>query len=360
MSSYPDYIHQMLSRARDIGQWYCGQADAAALCFDVLTLFPDCIEAQELIYELFCDEWTIYDNRVALQQNIDEWDDRPWQQRRRVAFSYNIMSRWEGKYKDHKAEREGSTDVAKILQDGKMELLGAYCLGDEECTDYAWSIFADALNKAQDPHATLFWIGKQYADLGFFADAAETLGELCSCFNDADARRLLAEVIWWRDNAHRIPWIPPAGDGSRYDRMMDFIEPTAPKTKDYVREIRNENQKERIAPYRPSIDKQLANLFNQSIPNEKERLASTLVDWSFLDEDNGEPGELPDWAKRQIKRLEKDKGMNEIVEHMINMHKWTRNITPPSTPKRYDPNEPSFDPSDILGGMELDDDLDEE
>ena len=72
MSSYPDYVHQMLSRARDIGQWYCGQADAAALCFDVLTLFPDCIEAQELIYELFCDEWIIYDNRVAVQQHIDE------------------------------------------------------------------------------------------------------------------------------------------------------------------------------------------------------------------------------------------------------------------------------------------------
>jgi len=74
----------------------------------------------------------------------------------------------------------------------------------------------------------LFWIGWQYADLGFFADAAEALGELCSRFNDAEARRLLAEVVWWRDNTHRIPWIPPDGDGSRYDRMMDFIDPAAP------------------------------------------------------------------------------------------------------------------------------------
>jgi hypothetical protein len=48
---------------------------------------------------------------------------------------------------------------------------------------------------------TLLWIGQTYADLGFFADSAEVLGELCSHFDDADGRRLLAEVLWWRDNA---------------------------------------------------------------------------------------------------------------------------------------------------------------
>jgi len=301
MSTYPEYVHQTLNRAREEGRWYCGQPDAAALCFDILALFPDCEEANELVYELFCDEWTVYDNRVAVQQNIDELDDRPWQQRRRLALSYRFMSRWEGKYDIRKMERGGPADIRKILDDGKMELLGAYCLGDEECTDYAWSIFADALNKAKDPRATLFWIGWQYADLGFFSDAAEALGELCSCFNDAEARRLLAEVIWWRDNAHRIPWIPPAGDGSRHDRMMESIDPAALKTKDYVREARNENQKDRIAPYRPSIDKGLASLFSTAISHEEEKSAESIVDWSFLDADDGQPGELPDWAKRQIK-----------------------------------------------------------
>lgn len=29
MSTYPDYLHQTLARAREEGQWYCGQADAA-------------------------------------------------------------------------------------------------------------------------------------------------------------------------------------------------------------------------------------------------------------------------------------------------------------------------------------------
>ena len=86
MTAYPDYVYKNLARARDEGQWYCGQSDAAALCFDILALFPDCDEAKELVYELFCDEWTIYDNRVALQRMIDEWDDRSWQHRRRLAF----------------------------------------------------------------------------------------------------------------------------------------------------------------------------------------------------------------------------------------------------------------------------------
>jgi hypothetical protein len=169
---------------------------------------------------------------------------------------------------------------------------------------------------------------------------------------------LLAEVIWWRDNAHRIPWIPPAGDGSRYDRMMKSIDSDAPTTQEYVQRTRTENQKERIAPYRPSIDKGLASLFDKSLPEDQETPAATLVDWSFLDEDNGEPGELPDWARRQIKRLERyrdEDGTNEMIDEMIRMHRWTRNIPPPVTPKKYDPNEPPFDPGEIFGDLETDD-----
>jgi hypothetical protein len=349
MSSYPDYVHQTLARARDEGQWYCGQADAAALCFDMLAFFPDCAEASDLVYELFCDEWTIYDNRVAVQRHIDEWDDRPWQQRRRLALSFRFMSRWEGWRHEYEPGNEeelnGPGDVEKILEDGKMELLGAYCLGDEECSDYAWSIFADALAKAQDAHKTLFWIGKIYADLGFFADAAEALGELCSRFDDADARRLLAEVLWWRDNAHRIPWIPPRGDGARYDRMMQSIDPSALKTDEMIHRVRNEHQKERIAPYRPSIDPHLANLFSAALPDQDDRSSPDPVDWSFLDEDDGQPGEPADWVKKMAKMLEEDA---EIVEDLFARHRWTRPIQPPATPPRYDPNELPFSPSDIF------------
>jgi len=244
MAEYPDYVHRLLAQAREEGQWYCGQPDAAALCFDVLALFPDHRAAAELVYELFCDEWLIYDNRNALQQNIDEWDDRPHQQRRRLALSFRFMSRWEGWNRDasrergRKAERDGPRDVRRLLEEGRGQLLEAYCLGDEECVNFAWPLFAEAIHRARDPRVTLLWIGKQYADLGFFADAVEVLAELCSRFDDPDARRLLAEVKWWRDNAHRLPWLPPPGDGSRYKRMMAHIDPEAPTDEEVIQGLR--------------------------------------------------------------------------------------------------------------------------
>ena len=49
-----------------------------------------------------------------------------------------------------------------------------------------------------------------------------------------------------------------------------------------------------------------------------------------------------------------------MIEHMIQTHKWTRNIPPPSIPKKYDPNEPPFDPSAIFGGLEMDDNFDDD
>ena len=359
MSTYPDYVHQTLARAREEGQWHAGQADAAALCFDVLALFPDCEEAKELVYELFCDEWTIYDNRVAIQQNIDEWDDRPWQQRRRLALSYRFMSRWDGKY-ELKHDRGGLKDVRKILEDDKMELLSAYCLGDDECTDYAWTIFAEAVEKTSKPEMTLLWIGKQYADLGFFADAAEVLGELCSRFNNPDARRLLAEVVWWRDNAHRVPWIPPAGDGSRYDRIIKCIDPEAPTTQEQIAMFRSENHIERMTKYKPSIASNLAYLFAPSIPEPKDNPAPSPVNWSFLDADDGQPGEPADWVKKQMKFMRRefrDEDMQKVFDEMMDRHRWTRNIPPPSTPPRRDPNEPPFIPPSGWFGDDNDDQI---
>jgi len=343
MSGYPDYVHQMLARARDEGQWHAAQSDAAGLCFDVLALYPDCDEAGELVYQLFCDEWTLYDNRVAIQRMIDEWDDRPWQQRRRLALSFRFTSRWEGWGRED--EKDGPPDVAKILAEGKYELLGAYCLGDEECTDYAWSIFANALAKTSEPRSALLWIGSTYADLGFFADAAEALGELCSRFNQPDARRLLAEVIWWRDNAHRIPWIPPRGDGSRYERIMQAIDPSAPSMDEEIRRIRRENTKERTAPYRPSIDPALAKLFTLHIPAETEKTALSPLDWSFLDQEAGQLGEPADWVRKEIEMYDDNE---EIVAEIKRMHPWTRNIPPPPTPPRYNPDEPFIDTGDFM------------
>jgi len=358
MPEIPEYAQRMLAQARDEGQWYCGQPDAAALCYEVLALFPDCREAADLIYELFCDEWLIYDNRNAIQQHIDEWDDRPWQHRRRMALSFRFMSRWEGWHREydkgHKAEREGPKDVREILHQGKDQLLSAYCLGDEECANFAWPLFTEAIEKSNDPHATMLWVGKQYADHGFFADSVEVLAELCSRFKDEGAKRLLAEVRWWGDNVHRLPWLPPAGDGRRYRRMMMLIDP-----KRYEEEEKGwEGVREKMRANNPhwfknptTLSPEMASLVASALPAETPAPVPSTVDWSFLDTDDGQPGELPEWAKKQIKLFGRNKKM---VEEIAQMHRWSRPIKPPPTPPRYDPDEPPFDPEE-LGDLTLDD-----
>jgi len=132
--------------------------------------------------------------------------------------------------------------------------------------------------------------------------------------------------------------------------MMGFIDPTEPKTNEYIREARNEKQQGRIAPYRPTIDPQLAELFSIPTPETTERPSPTLVDWSFLDLDDGQPGELADWVRKQAQMFADEP---EIVEEILSRHRWTRPIQPPSTLPRYDPNEPSFDPGDALDQWDL-------
>jgi hypothetical protein len=130
--------------------------------------------------------------------------------------------------------------------------------------------------------------------------------------------------------------------------MMDFIDPSAPKTKEYVQRGHNENQKERVAPYKPSIAPQMAALFATSLPTETHKPVTNIVDWSFLDTDDGQPDGPADWVKQHIQRLERwgkdDETHQEIIAYMKENHRWTRNIPPPSTPRRYDPNEPPFTP----------------
>ena len=347
MSNYPEYVERMLTQARAVSQYYCGQAAAASLCFDVLALFPDHREASALVSEFFCDEWLIYDNRNAIQQNIDEWDDRPWQQRRRLALSFRFMSEWEGWHREyeegHEIERDGPPDVAELLDQGRSELLNAYCLGDEECTDFAWPIFMQAIKQAGDPYNTLLWVAKQYADLGFFADATEVLLELCGRFDDASARRLLAEVRWWRDNAHRLPWLPPAGDGARYKRMMSFIDPNAPTDEQVIRSLRSRMQERGKSPtFKPVMDSELSALFAEALPPPSAMPeCKPLVDWSFLDTDDGQPGEVPDWTKKQMRLFPKH------AEEIKQMHLWSRPIKPPTSPPRRDPNDTPFDPDEF-------------
>jgi hypothetical protein len=106
------------------------------------------------------------------------------------------------------------------------------------------------------------------------------------------------------------------------------------------------------------MDKTLVNLFNISIPDEKVVVTGSVVDWSFFDENDGQPGEPADWVKQRVRMYEKwqDELNPEILEDLQRSHRWMRNIAPPSTPKKRNPNEPPFDPGEFFDGMETDDD----
>ncbi|MCB0154933.1 MAG: hypothetical protein KDF65_09050, partial [Anaerolineae bacterium] len=347
MTDYPLYVQHLLAQARDAGQWYCGQPDAAALCFEVLALFPDNREASQLVYDLFCDEWLIYDNRNALQQHIDEWDDRPWQQRRRLALSYRFMSRWPGWHREYEPgyehERNGPADVVSLLEKGHEQLLDAYCMGDNEGANAAWLTFSTACTQTQQLEAALMWVGKQYAQHGFFADAAEVLTELCGQFDSADGRRLLAEVRWWRDHAHRIPWLPPVGDGARYKRMMAFVDPTVPADEEVIRAFRSASGKPDDWLQGPSLHPELAETIAEAMTGLNTDPDSSPVDWRFLDEDNGQPGDLPAWAKRLARDFTPD-----MAHDLTHRYRWSRPIPPPTIPPRHNPDDPPFEPDEFL------------
>jgi hypothetical protein len=353
MTNDPTYVQRLLAEARDEGQWYGGQADAAAKCYEVLALYPGHHEASELIYELFCDPWLIYDNRVALQQQIDEWDDRPWQQRRRAALSFRFMSRWEGWLDEEIRSESGPPDVAALLDQAKGHLIPAYCLGDEASGDAAWPLFAEAMASARDPQATMLWVGACYADMGFFADAAEVLTALCARAGSPPgsaqaAARLLAEVRWWRDNMHRLPWLPPPGDGTRYWRMMAFVDPEAASDEDVLAELRARAAAQGTPAPAPLLDPGVARRIEDALPAMSAPPAPGLVDWSFLDTDDGQPGEPPPWAQRMLHLFP-----GAMAEDMARRYRWTRTIPPPDTPRRYNPDEPppgdaQFDEDDWL------------
>ncbi len=157
---------------------------------------------------------------------------------------------------------------------------------------------------------------------------------------------------WWRDNAHRIPWLPPPGDGSRYRRMLAAIDPQAPSDEELIRELRAKAQaqpSDRRA-WQPVIAPAFAAIVSSALPPPDETAPGpALVDWSFLDQDDGQPGELPGWARKQIELFG-----GEIGADIALRSRWSRPIKPPATPPRYNPDDPPFDPGEDLDWMDDD------
>jgi hypothetical protein len=307
------------------------QPDAAARCFEVLAWFPDHQEASALVLRAFSDPQLIRDNRKAIGRLIDEWDDRGWQQRRRLALSFRYMCRWEGQYRKYDeayVDEVIPADVKAILEEGKSQLIQDYLLGQAKGSEAAWHIFQEAFWRTNNSLAAMLWVGELYADQGYFAESVEVLTDLLTQFPQADdARRLWAEVRWWRDNQYKIPWIPPvgSGDGRRFRRMMSQTDPNfAADPEGFMQPMEYRLPDVSKLPddfeMPPSLPANLVQKFEEilgesSLPLPEER----LVDWHYLESlanDEIDTTHFPEWAQYMLLEID-DPQMESYLKQFL-------------------------------------------
>lgn len=331
-AQYPDYVQKMMEEAEQLltDEDDPGPCEAAGVCFDILALFPEHQGAKDLIRRAYRDPNLIRDNRRALSRLIDEWDDRPWQQHRRLALSYGYVSRWDARHREYEdgfeAERDGPDDVKKYLHAGRIQLLEDYLGGQSKGAEGAWQIFQEAIRLSTDRHATLFWVGKLYAEQGYFAESVDVLDELLRQFpNDKDARRLLVEVRWWRDNQDHIPWIPPRGDGNRFRRMMMQNDPDGLAAHESPKNILNQYRPPDPEDLPPSmkplehVPDSLNREMNRLLENKDRDTTDTPVDWGYLDAMERreiDVSKFPKWAREMLDDID-DPEERKYTEEML-------------------------------------------
>ncbi len=329
--TYPHYVQKMMEEAEHLltdedDPDPCG---AAAVCFDILALFPEHQAAMKFISRAYRDGNLIRDNRRALSRLIDEWDDRPWQGHRRLALSFGYVSRWEDKYQENlegdEDEWEGPEDVRTYLHTGHLQLLEDYLGGQAKGAESAWQIFQEAIRLSKDPHATMFWIGREYAQQGYFAESVDVLEELLRKYpDDQSARRLWIEVRWWRDHQNEIPWIPPAGDGSRFRRIMMESDPNglaASKSPESVLNQYRPPKPEDLPPnMKPEyVSSDLEEKMNALLSDISDRPTESPVDWTYLDAIERreiDVSKFPKWAREFLDDID-DPEQRKFTEEML-------------------------------------------
>jgi len=204
----------LLDQANDIledGEWYA----ASELVYEALALDPTYHRAANALLRCYLHREALREMQRVLSRLFHPEDpdyEASHQRRRRLAYSYRGLSTadlwldWEGG--DHiPAPLE---HLAETLREGVSALNAAYCMGEREAYERARAAFARARAACVDPTVLAWYLARLYAELGFFAESAEALADLTHAGDGEDApqaRRLWAEVTWWRDYADRLPWI---------------------------------------------------------------------------------------------------------------------------------------------------------
>jgi len=179
--------------------------EAATRCYQILALDPDHPAAQNKLRLIYLQRDLVHDMRCALLRLFDPTDASPHQLRRKLAFSYRVLSRWAGWLDDDVNE----TPPVYGLEEAAQIINHAYLLGEDQELLRAWNVYTTTCTEHPGcKYAIQLWMAKQYAEHGFFADATEILTEVIAHSpTNAEARYLLAEMRWWRDHADTIAWV---------------------------------------------------------------------------------------------------------------------------------------------------------
>jgi tetratricopeptide (TPR) repeat protein len=186
--------------------------EAAGRCYEILALDPANGDAPRTLGRIYQQHELVNDMRRALDRlfchthaSLPLTRDRGAHSlRRKLAFSYRVLSRWEGWLC---ADDEGAP--VSTLEEAAEMLDHAYFTGEEHDLSTVWGYYVRACaHPSVQRRAVQWWMARQYAQHGFFADAAEILTELLALHpTDPHARYMLAELRWWRDHAHSLLWL---------------------------------------------------------------------------------------------------------------------------------------------------------
>ncbi len=182
--------------------------EAAERAYEALVIDPTYGRAANAVLRCYLTKRALRDMQHALRKLFNPFEEAPNQTQRMLAYSYRVLSRadvwlkWTGEIPPELA------DAAPLVQQGLDALNDAYCVAEAGAYEKARAAFAAALERCPDRPALMWFLAREYADKGYFADSAALLGALiASGSTSKDVQRLYAEILWWRDQGRWLPWI---------------------------------------------------------------------------------------------------------------------------------------------------------
>ncbi|HEX9330321.1 MAG TPA: hypothetical protein VF896_00455 [Anaerolineales bacterium] len=142
--------------------------------------------------------------------------------------------------------------------------------------------------------------------------------------DDQSARRLWVEVRWWRDHQNQIPWIPPAGDGSRFRRMMMETDPDGLAASESSESVLNQYRPPKPEDLPPNmkpeyVPSDLEEKMDALLSDTNDHSTDSLVDWSYLnaiERREIDVSKFPRWAREFLDDID-DPEQRKFTEEML-------------------------------------------